>query len=250
MGRGGLADVVYGTQAAMEPGLGDREWGDPHLHTHVAIRPQWSPVLETGNGPPGPGSSAQGAELPQWSPVLETGNGPPAPAATGSQVRRNGARSWRPGMDLPHQPPRVPRYAAMEPGLGDREWCAILAFDRGSNGSPPQWSPVLETGNGRPRSGARSPPRQPQWSPVLETGNGAGYHWMIDMDGVMPQWSPVLETGNGGCGRTPLGTAVRPQWSPVLETGNGLSLRPTAAGRSRRRNGARSWRPGMGRAAS
>ncbi len=37
----------------------------------------------------------------------------------------------------------------------------------------------------------------PQWSPVLETGNGGwsgpGYHWMVDM----PQWSPVLETGNG-----------------------------------------------------
>ena len=111
----------------MEPGLGDREWILCHHSHDVHQEPQWSPVLETGNGPSHGGG---------WGPPTRC---------------RNGARSWRPGMDRVVSVPAAGRVgAAMEPGLGDREWqrpshlpLSIYA---------PQWSPVLETGNGDEQS--------------------------------------------------------------------------------------------------
>ena len=36
--------------AAMEPGLGDREWSVRKPGVLDQYKPQWSPVLETGNG--------------------------------------------------------------------------------------------------------------------------------------------------------------------------------------------------------
>ena len=72
-----------------------------------------------------------------------------------ASICRNGARSWRPGMAQALATPARPRTrAAMEPGLGDREW--------------------VET------SGATiEQARRPQWSPVLETGNGSAGTWYI-----------------------------------------------------------------------
>ena len=55
-----------------------------------------------------------------------------------------GDREWLHPEERPH---RRTRQAAMEPGLGDREWALSLA-DRTVSPPPPQWSPVLETGNG------------------------------------------------------------------------------------------------------
>ena len=113
--------------------------------------------------------------------------------------------------------------------------------------------------------------RQPQWSPVLETGNGpgeeVGLHAQVlaamepglgDREWVVPetdrrrsvsppQWSPVLETGNGpGSQLTTASLGAVPQWSPVLETGNGGSGEILSPALVASRNGARSWRPGMG----
>ena len=129
-----------------------------------------------------------------------------------------GDREWHP--ERLGGPPG--RRAAMEPGLGDREWATPTASP-GSSTLRPQWSPVLETGNGKEYG---IPPVStqigPQWSPVLETGNGFAtleFTYVI----YVPQWSPVLETGNGEAER------------------NGAGLKPGVG-----RNGARSWRPGMG----
>ena len=62
----------------------------------------------------------------------------------------------------------------------------------------PQWSPVLETGNGPTPDHHRACDRdEPQWSPVLETGNGQSESQRASPDSHQPQWSPVLETGNG-----------------------------------------------------
>ena len=43
-------DATRRAGAAMEPGLGDREWEDIAWSIFEARRPQWSPILETGNG--------------------------------------------------------------------------------------------------------------------------------------------------------------------------------------------------------
>ena len=212
--------------------------------------PQWSPVLETGNGLRLGVLRAPLTSVPQWSPVLETGNGGPDCVRTPPpRPRRNGARSWRPGMapapygawpspapaamepglgdrEWEHDRglPGAHRQAAMEPGLGDREWHPSRS-QRSSSHLAPQWSPVLETGNGARGQMRLSASARPQWSPVLETGNGAMASVYAIADMHVPQWSPVLETGNGRSGRAARASPVlRPQWSPVLETGNGVDL--------------------------
>ena len=47
---------------------------------------------------------------------------------------------------------------------------AVLA-DAANIHEPPQWSPVMKTGNTIPRRQADLLPREPQWSPVMKTGN-------------------------------------------------------------------------------
>ncbi len=254
----------------MEPGLGDREWAaDAAQGIGRRAEPQWSPVLETGNGcdpendPPqervpqwspvletGNGSIRRNALTaalvkPQWSPVLETGNGR-CHWLTGRsrRRRRNGARSWRPGMAA----------------SADHIVPTVVA---------PQWSPVLETGNGHRPLPVRPRDRQAAMEPGL--GDREWYRTIIlrVQRRSGPQWSPVLETGNGSASSRPDGHGTRPQWSPVLETGNGSTpspppsggpsaamepglgdreWRPTQGGPAQKwgsRNGARSWRPGM-----
>ena len=237
-------------RAAMEPGLGDREWRDRGPERGVVGGPQWSPVLETGNGAVFE-AERNGVGLPQWSPVLETGNGPhPCRSRAASTRRRNGARSWRPGMGpagrcsegwprcrngarswrpgmaVSALRPRGARQrAAMEPGLGDREW----------------W----DTAGLRHRAGQAA----------MEPGLG-DREWRYDPtdlhgDSTEPQWSPVLETGNAAAR-----SATRAR-RPASRRNGARSWRPGMAARPARldgpgawcRNGARSWRPGMASAA-
>ena len=59
--------------ASMEPGHEDREY-QTHSHKHKhPNRPQWSPVMKTGNTSQTRGK-AVAAGAPQWSPVMKTGN--------------------------------------------------------------------------------------------------------------------------------------------------------------------------------
>ena len=108
-------------------------------------RPQWSPVMKTGNTPTGLGPCAgihvasmePGHEdreyhsilwsiavsrRPQWSPVMKTGNTPGLRVARATRVA-------------------------------------------------PQWSPVMKTGNTLMETAPAAGIDVPQWSPVMKTGN-------------------------------------------------------------------------------
>ena len=180
--------------AAMEPGLGDREWLDgPEPADHVR-EPQWSPVLETGNGPDG-----HPVNQPRQGAAMEPGLGdrewPTTAAAPSQTTSRNGARSWRPGMAVPGPPAATRHEAAMEPGLGDREWICPMT---GTTFCPmPQWSPVLETGNG-----ATSPPA---WTAPAACRNGAR------------SWRPGMGRTSGGTTPMPLsGRNGARSWRPGM----------------------------------
>ncbi len=95
--------------AAMEPGLRDREYRSIIAAVDDIEWLQWSPVLETGNTSAAWGSSQTRASL-QWSPVLETGN-----------TRARVTELFGFG------------FAAMEPGLRDREY-SWNTQPRGSSG--------------------------------------------------------------------------------------------------------------------
>ncbi len=259
--------------AAMEPGLGDREW----LVVLVGVQDLVRAAMEPGLGDR------------EWCHALL--------GAAWRAACRNGARSWRPGMVVQagHRELDLGGRAAMEPGLGDREWVQWSApgAERETRAAMEpglgdrEWLRTLRGPSSRPRgrNGARSwrPGMAaaasstyvplgvtPQWSPVLETGNGRVWplgrvldhraamepglgdrEWSASAPspepGPRPQWSPVLETGNGILSDSAVRRGGEPQWSPVLETGNGPP-RPQAPGAPPSgRNGARSWRPGMAR---
>ena len=87
-GRG--RDVVHA--ASMEPGHEDREYRDIAELLNGRLRPQWSPVMKTGNTFRS-FVSASVENSPQWSPVMKTGNTGPPPARTSAETRLNGARS-------------------------------------------------------------------------------------------------------------------------------------------------------------
>ena len=96
------------------------------ITTAAQVRPQWSPVLETGNGT-GPFPSVRVTDKPQWSPVLETGNG------NAQEINESDISwpQWSPVLETGNG--RVADFlgavlghAAMEPGLGDREWDGLL----------------------------------------------------------------------------------------------------------------------------
>ena len=57
----------------MEPGHEDREYANHLLWQTVPERPQWSPVMKTGNTRAGTGLALT-EKGPQWSPVMKTGN--------------------------------------------------------------------------------------------------------------------------------------------------------------------------------
>ena len=80
-----------------------------------------------------------------------------------------GDREW--GVEALATGPAL-RLAAMEPGLGDREWRGSWGKGfraRSCRNGARSWRPGMAGG---PSSPAR-PDTMPQWSPVLETGNGA-----------------------------------------------------------------------------
>ena len=107
----------------MEPGHEDREYQGVHESLRIRVKPQWSPVMKTGNTgvvlgthrERSPASMEPGHEdreygvnaialpvmpgVPQWSPVMKTGN----------TARRPGVRA-------------VGELASMEPGHEDREY--------------------------------------------------------------------------------------------------------------------------------
>ena len=194
----------------------------------------------------GPFPSVRVTDKPQWSPVLETGNGTaPSSSAYSGGPGRNGARSWRPGM-APHPPDRMGTVRGRN---GARSW-------RPGMGAPPHRHPAVDP--------------QPQWSPVLETGNGAlprggqprsgvaamepglgDREWPRHRVNRIPQHQAAMEPGLGDREWTrthspPSVVFGVPQWSPVLETGNGGRRSGTSDPAEVGRNGARSWRPGMG----
>ena len=183
---------------------------------------------------------------PQWSPVLETGNGRDRhrrPA--GTPVSRNGARSWRPGMAMP---PTRPGWRLDESRNGARSWRPGMAPTstsgsrccRGRNGAR-SWRP----GMAAPAvSRCQSPP--PQWSPVLETGNGDTAYHSLKLTSRRRNGARSWRPGMVSPPAQPPGGRAGPQWSPVLETGNGSKASPLRFPRAGR-NGARSWRPGMAR---
>ena len=59
--------------ASMEPGHEDREYLKIRFPGCVVMKPQWSPVMKTGNTRAAQKLAKQWRE-PQWSPVMKTGN--------------------------------------------------------------------------------------------------------------------------------------------------------------------------------
>src|SRR5579883_247751 len=183
-------------------------------------------------------------------------------------VRRNGARSYRPG------------------GPASRE-----AVDHGVE--VPQWSPVISTGRTWPMDGydhhvhgAAMEPGHIDREDYYRGGrpysdragrNGARSYrpggqeqrYTLCVAYPAPQWSPVISTGRTcWIGSSDVSPSSWPQWSPVILTGRTRSAvrvvlvvrhaamepghidredrrpRATSRGTRTRRNGARSYRPG------
>ena len=101
----------------------------------------------------------------------------------------------------------------------------------------------MKTGNTASSATPRRGPAPPQWSPVMKTGNTtlervAWWHRknasmepghedreykdkvMITSANAKPQWSPVMKTGNTPTREPAQGRPRQPQWSPVMKTGN------------------------------
>ncbi len=57
----------------------------------------------------------------------------------------------------------------MEPGHEDREYVTITLAPVSQD--PPQWSPVMKTGNTNTVAAGIVNAYKPQWSPVMKTGN-------------------------------------------------------------------------------
>ena len=94
---------------------------------------------------------------------------------------------------------RPPHRASMEPGHEDREYPPIAPAPIFAT-VPPQWSPVMKTGNTARTVGGTFADLVPQWSPVMKTGNTACRTGASPSE-AGPQWSPVMKTGNTGLGR-------------------------------------------------
>ena len=187
----------------MEPGHEDREYADGGGHAFGGDRPQWSPVMKTGNT--------------HWFQNI---------------LRYLPEASMEPGhedREYLTRPPQWPqsRQASMEPGHEDREYTNSEFTSQRIE--MPQWSPVMKTGNTDWSTVADWARCAPQWSPVMKTGNTRGY--LIAREGSdRPQWSPVMKTGNTAAGRDDDRHLPLPQWSPVMKTGNtSRSTGPTTA---------------------
>ena len=105
----------------MEPGHEDREYSARTASTPPSRKPQWSPVMKTGN-----------TEIATAQPDTDDA----ASMEPGHEDREYGQG------DLPG---RRPRRASMEPGHEDREYGGVESET--PQGERPQWSPVMKTGN-------------------------------------------------------------------------------------------------------
>ena len=78
----------------MEPGHEDREYPFSAGRIRIArVRPQWSPVMKTGNTSVSSQRSIS-ERKPQWSPVMKTGNTRPINVNEHlAKMSLNGARS-------------------------------------------------------------------------------------------------------------------------------------------------------------
>ena len=109
--------------ASMEPGHEDREYSASAMRRARMRRPQWSPVMKTGNTRQAI-TELTASIAPQWSPVMKTGN------------------TWS----------KIPVAA-----FGDwPQWSPVMktgnttpATTSPNGDETPQWSPVMKTGNTR-----------------------------------------------------------------------------------------------------
>ncbi|ERK50528.1 hypothetical protein HMPREF0682_2496 [Propionibacterium acidifaciens F0233] len=77
----------------MEPGHEDREYWELVDEADYPARPQWSPVMKTGNTRDN-NITIDRFTRPQWSPVMKTGNTSSTPTRRSSSMScLNGARS-------------------------------------------------------------------------------------------------------------------------------------------------------------
>ena len=131
--------------AAMEPGLIDRDHPDLDRQGRGARDGRNGARSYRPGSPPGYTDALPKLYVPQWSPVLSTG-------ITARALREAEALAepqWSPVLStgITHTSRRhiiTPPFAAMEPGLIDRDhcrWWIGWRFNR-----VPQWSPVLSTG--------------------------------------------------------------------------------------------------------
>ena len=163
-----------GRAASMEPGHEDREYVGSTRQGATVCKPQWSPVMKTGNTTC-PDTVAYGQTKPQWSPVMKTGNTRGHP-----RRRRRHAASMEPGHEDREYLRRLhareqARRASMEPGHEDREYA----------------HPRRRTPDHRPAS--------------MEPGHEDREYWPISVRAarrVWPQWSPVMKTGNTRAARS------------------------------------------------
>ena len=149
----------------------------------------------------------------------------------------------------------------MEPGHEDREYTS--PDSTACTSQPPQWSPVMKTGNTDydiqrltlEKSASMEPGHEDReynqetsihlshLCASMEPGHeDREYHPRDSLHHGrhdLPQWSPVMKTGNTGDGGISRSIPSMPQWSPVMKTGNTRLARDHPL-RRRRLNGARS----------
>ena len=113
--------------ASMEPGHEDREYPRSNVKMEGGTRPQWSPVMKTGNTAFLERARALRAS-PQWSPVMKTGN-----TATTHDLNATAIlASMEPGHEdreypAPSQGGDTATRASMEPGHEDREYRSLAS---------------------------------------------------------------------------------------------------------------------------
>ena len=238
VGAPGPGSKPTASQAAMEPGLEDRENVGPALS---ASEPVGVAAMEPGHEDR-ENLPSHARRSPRSRAAMEPGH-----------EDREDRRSLRTS-----SPSAV---AAMEPGHEDRESAQVCGSRfrwRCRNGARSRRPETLRAACARGardrRNGARSRRPENTTRPSPSTRgrarrNGARSRrpGRLTADELRRRLSAAMEPGHedrenrpDDCRKTPL---VRPQWSPVTKTGK-TGGDPTTIGKLTRRNGARSRRPG------
>ena len=106
----------------------------------------------------------------------------------------------------------------MEPGHEDREYRCMLADIVGM--TPPQWSPVMKTGNTGTMSGVLG--RHSYAS--MEPGHEDREYGQLHRSPIFAEDQASMEPGHEDREYFAMGNAITmedtPQWSPVMKTGN------------------------------